>query len=64
MGYNPINGEAYAPKENINTNEKEVEPSTKVAESEHVEAKDDAHDAPTEKPAEATNGNAAQKVVT
>ncbi|CAF0937802.1 unnamed protein product [Adineta ricciae] len=67
MGYNPINGEAYAPKENINTNEKEVEPSTKAAESEHAEVKDNAPtdnaQTPTEKPAEATNGNAAQKSV-
>lgn len=49
VGYNPINGEAYTPKENVNANDKETDSTVKTTEVEndngHV---DNAQVAPTD----------------
>ncbi|UJR21897.1 hypothetical protein I4U23_024969 [Adineta vaga] len=72
-GYNPINGEAYTPKENINTNEKEAETghenteangNAQVATAENTQtptATNPAEKEDVKKVADATDGNAAQK---
>jgi hypothetical protein len=72
VGYNPINGESYTPKENVNSNGKQPETAVKTSEAENgaaqVESTDKAQEATATKATEhdkvekPDSGNDAQKV--
>jgi len=52
VGYNPINGESYTPKENVNSNGKQPDTAVKTSEAENgtaqVESTDKVQEASTE----------------
>jgi len=72
VGYNPINGESYTPKENVNSNGKQPDTAVKTSEAENgtaqVESTDKAQEATATKANEHDNvekpvsGNDGQKV--